>query len=75
MKTQPSPERPTLRQRLLAVDEHQGIVFMWLDWEQQSGATLEVFEAFKIYAGHIHSVEAFIKNDDPANYPGWPIDG
>ena len=74
MKNQPSPERPTLRQRVLAVDEEQGIVFMWLDWMQASGMTLEVYEAFKIYGGQLHDVEAFIEHGDPAVYPGWPIE-
>ncbi len=73
MKTQPSPERPTLRQRMLAIDEEQGVVFMWLDWMQQSGQTLQVYEAFKIYAGHFHGVDAFIAHGDPDIYPGWPI--
>lgn len=74
MKTQPSPTRPTLRQRLLAIDEEQGIVFMWLDWMQQSGQTLQVYEAFKIYDGQIQSVDAFIKHGDPDAWPGWPLD-
>lgn len=71
MKTQPSPERPTLRQRLLAVDEKQGITFYWLAWEQESGATLIVWEAFKVYDGMIHAVEAFLKPGDPDIDSGW----
>jgi hypothetical protein len=72
MKTQPSPERPTLRQRLLAVDEVTGVAYYWLDWVQIStGNTLEVYEAFKVYDGQIHAVDAFIKTDDRERYPGW----
>jgi len=74
IKTQPSPTRPTLRQRLLAVDEEQGITFYWLAWEQQSGKTLIVWEAFKVYDGKIHAVEAFLKHGDPVIDAGWPLD-
>ncbi len=74
MLTQPSPTRPTLRERILAVDEHDGIVFMWMDWVQQSGGrTLEVYEAFRIRAGKIEAVDAFIEHGDPDVYPGWPV--
>ncbi|HEV7632958.1 MAG TPA: hypothetical protein VGO41_08185 [Steroidobacteraceae bacterium] len=71
MKTQPSPERPTLRQRLLAVDEEQGITFYWIAWEQQTGNTLIVWEAFKVYGGQIQGVEAFLERGDPKLNSGW----
>lgn len=71
MKAQPSPERPTLRHRLLAVDEEQGITFYWLAWEQQSGRTLIVWEGFKVYGGKIHGVDAFLEYGDPTIDSGW----
>ena len=71
IKTQPSPERPTLRQRLLAVDEVQGITFYWIAWEQQTGNTLIVWEAFKVYDGKIQGVEAFLERGDPKLNSGW----
>jgi hypothetical protein len=71
MKTQPSPTRPSLRQRLLAVDEEQGIAFYWLAWEQKSGKTLIGWEAFKVYGNKIHAVEAFIEHGDSTIDSGW----
>lgn len=72
MKTQPSPVRPTLRFRRLAVDEERGIAYYWLDWVQIStGNNLVAFEAFKVYDGNIQAVEAFLKYDDRERYPGW----
>lgn len=72
MKTQPSPERPTLRFRRLAVDDVTGIAYYWLDWIQSStGNNLVAFEAFKVYDGNIQAVEAFLKIDDRDRYPGW----
>jgi hypothetical protein len=71
IKTQPSPTRPTLRERLLAVDEQQGITFYWLAWEQQDGKTLVVWEGFKVYDGQIQGVEAFLEHGDPAVGSGW----
>lgn len=72
MKTQPSPERPTLRFRRLAVDDVTGVAFYWLDWIQsKTGNNLVAFEAFKVYDGNIQAVEAFLKIDDRDRYPGW----
>lgn len=72
MKTQPSPVRPTLRFRRLAVDDVQGIAYYWLDWVQiATGKNLVAFEAFKVYDGQIQAVEAFLKIDDRERYPGW----
>ncbi len=72
MKLQPSPERPTLTQRLLAVDEETGVAFYWLAWIQQAtGNWLVVWEAFKVYDGQIWAVDAFLETSDPAIGSGW----
>lgn len=72
MKTQPSPTRPTLQQRLLAVDEETGVAFYWLAWRQQaSGDWIAVWEAFKVYDGQIWGVEAFLEQMDPDMGDGW----
>ncbi len=72
MKTQPSPERPTLRFRHLAIDEETGVAYYWLDWIQSAtGNNLIAFEAFKVYDGQIQAVEAFLKFDDRDRHPGW----
>jgi hypothetical protein len=72
MKTQPSPTRPTLTQRLLAVDEETGVAFYWLSWIQQAtGNWLVVWEAFKVYDDQIWAVEAFLETSDPTIGSGW----
>jgi hypothetical protein len=71
MKTQPSPTRPTLRQRSLAIDEETGVAFFWLTWRQASGNWIAVWEAFKVYDGQIWAVEAFLENMDPTIGSGW----
>ena len=58
-----------------AVDEEMGIVLMYLDFGDTNsygpGNALTTFEAFKVYGGQLHAVEAFIKIM-PANTPsGW----
>lgn len=72
MKAQPSPARPTLTQRLLAVDEETGVAFYWLAWIQQAtGNWLVVWEAFKVYDDQIWAVDAFLETSDPAIGSGW----
>jgi hypothetical protein len=71
MKTQPSPTRPTLQQRLLAVDEESNVAFYWLTWQQASGNWIAVWEAFKVYDGQIWAVEAFLESVDPTIGSGW----
>ena len=36
-----------------------------------AGNSLNVFEAFKVYGGQIHAVEAFMKNMPAGNPSGW----
>ena len=61
---------------LAAVDEEMGIVLFRLDFGDTGnygpGNALTTFEAFKVYGGQIHVVEAFI-DIMPVNTPsGWP---
>jgi hypothetical protein len=67
---------PDVTYRLAAVDEELGLVLLRLDFGDTKsygpGNALTTFEAFKIYGGQIHAVEAFI-DIMPANTPsGWP---
>ena len=67
---------PDVSYRLAAVDEEMGIVLFRLDFGNTNsygpGNALTTFEAFKIYGGQIHAVEAFI-DIMPENTPsGWP---
>ena len=80
IKSQRIPTLSKLTYRIAAVDEQQGVVLIRMDFgpgsvfarpggpEHQS---LSVFEAFKVYGGQIHAVEAFMKVK-PADQPlGW----
>lgn len=67
---------PDVTYRVAAVDEEMGLVLLRLDFGNTNsygpGNALTTFEAFKIYGGQIHAVEAFIYIA-PENTPsGWP---
>jgi hypothetical protein len=49
--------------RIIAVDERMGIVWLRMAWgvEREGGDQLCVWEAFKIYDGQMHAVEAFMR--------------
>jgi len=49
--------------RVIGVDERMGIVLLRLNWgvREPKGDQLTAFEAFKVYDGQIHAVEAFIR--------------
>jgi hypothetical protein len=49
--------------RLVGVDERMGIVWLRMSWgvRESGGDQLTVWEAFKVYDGQIHAVEAFMK--------------
>jgi hypothetical protein len=76
ISTQRLLAHPDLSYRLAAVDEEMGIVLLRLDFGNTNsygpGNALTLFEAFKIYGGQIHAVEAFM-DIMPENTPsGWP---
>jgi hypothetical protein len=49
--------------RVVAVDERMGIVWLRMAWgvRERGGDQLTVWEAFKVYDGKIHAVEAFMR--------------
>jgi hypothetical protein len=49
--------------RVIGVDERMGIVWLRMAWgvREEGGDQLTVWEAFKVYDGQIHAVEAFMK--------------
>ena len=72
IKTQDvSPGRTTIDQRLIAVDERLGIVWYRLSWERGEDTRLVVWEAFKVYDGQMHAVEAFMKLIPKDLGSGW----
>ena len=75
IRTQKVIPHPDVTYRIAAVDEEMGVVLMRLDFGDTKnygpGNALTTFEAFKVYGGQIHAVEASIRIM-PANTPsGW----
>jgi hypothetical protein len=75
IKTQKIMEHPFIATRVVAVDERLGIVLLRMNFGQTNsygqGNALIVWEEFKVFAGQIHAVEAFMKIM-PANMgSGW----
>lgn len=75
IKTQKIPTLSEVTYRLAAVDEEMGIVWFRLDFGANSvrGAndSLIVWEAFKVYGGQIHAVEAFMEVMPRGASSGW----
>jgi hypothetical protein len=49
--------------KVVVVDERMGIVWLRLAWgvREEGGDQLTAFEAFKVFDGQMHAVEAFIR--------------
>ena len=75
IKTQRIPTLSALTYRVAAVDEDLGIVLLNMNFGPGStrapGDTLRVWEAFKVFGGQIHAVEAFMKNMPADAGSGW----
>lgn len=82
IKTQRLPTLAGLVYYAAAIDEEQGIVLLRMDFgpgslfpspDRPEGQTLSVFEAFKVWGGEVHAVEAFMEAK-PGEAPlGWEI--
>jgi len=81
LKTQPIPTLFEITSRVAAVDEEMGIVWIRMDFGKNSmGAGAEadkqsliVWEAFKVYDGQIHAVEAFMLAMPRGTPSGWDV--
>jgi len=75
IKGQKIPTLSEIKYRVAAVDEDLGIVLLRMDFGKGSsfvaGDSLLVWEAFKVYGGQIHAVEAFMKNMPMGTPSGW----
>jgi len=75
LKTQTIMEHPGITTRVAAVDEELGIVLLRMNFGQTKsygeGNALIVWEAFKVYGGQIHGVEAFMKIMPVSVGSGW----
>lgn len=65
IKAQTIMEHPGITTRVVAIDEETGVVLLRMNFGQTrsygEGNALMAWEAFKIYGGQIHGVEAFMK--------------
>jgi hypothetical protein len=78
MRAQQLPTLAAIKADVVAVDEQNGTVLLYMNFgpgslpgPQSAGKELVTFEAFKIYGGEIHAVEAVLEGA-PENTPrGW----
>lgn len=75
IKTQRIIAHPDLTKSVVAVDEEQGIVLLWMNFGDTGtygpGNALIAYEAFKVYGGQMHAVQAFLKVLPKDTPRGW----
>jgi len=75
IKTQDIITHPEVRARFVGYDQKTGVVMLYLDFGQTSrygqGRKLVTFEAFKIYGGQIHAVNAVLRITSVKATSGW----
>ena len=75
MQAQTIIKHPDLTASVVAVDEEEGWVLLWMNFGDTNsygpGNALIPFEAFKVYGGQIHAVQAFMKVLPKATERGW----
>ena len=75
IKTQRIIPHPDLTKSLVAVDEEQGTVLIWMNFGDTgtygAGNALIVYEGFKVFGGQMHAVEAFMKVLPKDTPRGW----
>ncbi len=75
IKTQTIMKHPAITTRVAAVDEEMGIVLLRMNFGDTGsygpGNALIVWEAFKVYGGQIHAVEAFMRVMPASAGSGW----
>jgi hypothetical protein len=75
IKTQRIIAHPDLTKSVVAVDEEEGTVLLWMNFGDTgsygAGNALIVYEGFKVYGGQIHAVEAFMKVLPKDTPRGW----
>jgi hypothetical protein len=75
IKTQRIIAHPDLTKSVVAVDEEQGTVMIWMNFGDTgtygAGNALIVYEGFKVFGGQIHAVEAFMKVMPKDTPRGW----
>jgi hypothetical protein len=69
-------KHPDIAVSVAAVDEENGAVLLWMNFGDTNlygpGNALITFEAFKIWAGEIHAINAFFRIQPKETQRGWP---
>ena len=68
---------PSIIASVAAVDEENGVVLLWMNFGHTGssygeGNSLVTFEAFKVWGGQIHSINAFFKGLPVGTGRFWP---
>ena len=75
IKNQRIPTLAGITWKVGAVDEDRGIVLLRMNFGPgatfDGNNTLDVWEAFKVYDGHVHAVEAFMEVMPIGASSGW----
>ena len=79
MRGQQLPTLAGIVAQVVAVDEQNGTVLLWMDFGPGSlpgppnaaPRSLVTFEAFKVYGGQVHAVEAVFEGMPPSTPSGW----
>ena len=71
---------PSIIANIAAVDEDNGVVLLWMNFGHTGssygeGNALVTFEAFKVWGGQIHSINAFFKGLPISTSRFWPTCG
>jgi hypothetical protein len=76
MFTQTIMLHPEVKPSVAAVDEEEGIVLLWMNFGDTNsygpGNALVTFEAFKVWGGEIHAINAFFRILPKETQRGWP---
>ena len=76
IQTQDIITHPDVQASVAAVDEEKGIVLLWMNFgftdSYGPGNALVTFEAFKVWGGQIHVVNAFFRILPMDTQRGWP---
>jgi hypothetical protein len=76
LNRRPILKHPDLTSSVAAVDEEAGIVVLWMNFGDTNtfgpGNSLVTFEAFKVWGGEIHAINAFFRILPKDIQRGWP---
>jgi len=69
-------QHPDVKASVAAVDEDNGVVLLWMNFGDTNsygaGKALVTLEAFKVWGGEIHAVNAFFATLPVSTQRGWP---